>query len=133
MLTDDLALELIELQVDGDFLVNSFVVLGVRGVADVIIIDLVAMRHIGVSLDGMRFLLTCVTEPELLLLVQHAVVVLANLVLVVRHIVPVDFASPHIHLGFIQAKMVGLVFRKLLAHNTRVILVPIMVRHSQII
>ena len=81
----------------------------------------------------MCFLLTCVTESELLLLVQHAVVVLANLVLVVGHVVPVDFASPHIHLGFIQAKMVSLVFRKLLAHNTRVILVPIMVRHSQII
>ena len=53
------------------------------------------------SLDRMRFLLTCVTEPELLLLVQHAVVVLANLVLVVRHIVPVDLASPHIHLGLV--------------------------------
>ena len=101
MLTDDLALELIELQVDGDFLVNSFVVLGVRGVADVIIIDLVAMGYIRVSLDRMCFLLTCVTEPELLLLVQHAVVVLANLVLVVRHIVPIDLASPHIHLGLV--------------------------------
>ena len=49
----------------------------------------------------MCFLLTCVTEPELLLLVQHAVVVLADLVLVVCHIVPVNLASPHIHLGLV--------------------------------
>ena len=106
-------------------LIVCLIALGVADLADVAVVDLGAVGHVGLRLDRSCFL--CRHVAELLLRREHSLLVLGNLRLVARDVVPVDLAGALVHRCLVQAKLMLLSERNLDPHHLRAAQVPVVV------
>lgn len=106
-------------------LIVCLIALGVADLADVAVVDLGAVGHEGLRLDRSGFLCRHVTE--LLLRREHSLLVLGDLCLVARDVVPVDLAGALVHRRLVQAKLMLLSEGYLDSHHLRAAQVPVVV------
>ena len=104
-------------------LIVCLIALGVADLADVAVVDLGAVGHEGLRLDRSGFL--CGHVTELLLRREHSLLVLSNLRLVARDVVPVDLACALVHRRLVQAKLMLLSERNLHSHYLGAAQIPI--------
>ena len=115
------------LSVEADLysLIVCLIALGVADLAHVAVVDLGAVGHIGLRLDRSGFL--CGHVTELLLRREISLLVLSNLCLVARDIIPVDLAGALVHRRLVQTKLMLLSERNLDSHHLRAAQVPVVV------
>ena len=106
-------------------LIVCLIALGVADLADVAVVNLGAVGHVGLRLDRSGFL--CRHVAELLLGREHSLLVLGNLRLVARDVVPVDLAGALVHRRLVQAKLMLLSGRNRDSHHLRAAQVPVVV------
>ena len=107
-------------------LIVCLIALGVADLADVaVVVDLGAVGHVRLRLDRSGFLRGHVAE--LLLRREHSLLVLSDLRLVARDVVPVDLAGALVHRRLVQAKLMLLSERNLHSHHLRAAQVPVVV------
>ena len=94
--------------IDPNTLISSLVISSI-GYLSLITLTNLAMGHIRVGLDRRGPMHSIVTQ--LLLLVEHSIVVLRNLCLVPRDVIPVDLACATVHRSFVDALAVLLLWR----------------------